>query len=96
MQDGKQNHSKNTWGLKGLFFGKWHKNHLLLGILRSRKGDRRGNILKAINKRQKISLSHFELAYFLENSTPGEFAYTSQNEQVGIITLKFQRARSHF
>ena len=50
MQDGKQNHSKNTWGLKGLFFGKCHKNHLLLGILRSRKGDSRGNILKAIYK----------------------------------------------
>ena len=48
MQDGKQNHSKNTWELKGLFFGKGHKNHLLLGILRFSKGDSRGNILKAI------------------------------------------------
>ena len=91
MPDGKQNHSKSTWGLKGLFFGKCHKNHLLLGVLRSQKGDSRGNILKAINKQQQISLSHFELAYFLKNSTPGEFAYTSQSELVGVITLKFQR-----
>lgn len=91
MPDGKQNHSKSTWGLKGLFFGKCHKNHLLLGILRSHKGDSRGNILKAINKQQQISLSLLELAYFLKNSTLGEFAYTSQSEQVGIITLKLQR-----
>ena len=91
MPEGKQNHSNNTWGLKGLFFSKCHKNHLLLGSLRSHKGNSRGNILKAINKQQQISLSLFEIAYFLKNSTPGEYAYTSQGEQVGIITLKFQR-----
>ena len=78
-------------GIKGSVFSKCHKNHLLLGILRTHKGDSRGNILKAINKQQQISLSLLELAYFLKNSTPGEFAYTSQSEQVGKITLKFQR-----
>ena len=74
MPDRKQNYRKNTWGLKGLFFSKCHKNHLMLGILRSHKGDSRGNILKAINKRQQLSLLflnlHISLRIQLQESLP--------------------------
>ena len=36
------------------------------------------------------------LIFFVKNSTTGKFAYSWKSEWVGIITLKFQRTRSHF
>ena len=51
---------------------------------------------RQVNIRRRFSLALFKPGYFLQNSTPGEFAHIKHSDRVKIIALKFQRPRSDF
>ena len=51
---------------------------------------------RQVNIRRRFSLALFKPGYFLQNSTPGEFAHIKHSDRVKIIALKFHRPRSDF
>ena len=52
--------------------------------------------MENVNNRRRNFFLFLSLDMFLWNSTHGEFAYSLQSKQVGVIAKKFEKTGIHF